>query len=59
MVNAGLSLVELNVFPSSPMELSLYARNLADDGRAADPGFASVDYPLARRSYVLELRQKF
>jgi iron complex outermembrane receptor protein len=58
MINASLSLVELNVFPSAPMELSLYARNLADV-RAADPGFANVDYPIARRSFIFELRQRF
>jgi hypothetical protein len=57
-VNASVSLVELNVFPSAPMELSLYCRNLGDV-RAADPGFANVDYPIARRSFVLEVRQKF
>jgi hypothetical protein len=57
-INLGLSLVDLNVFPSSPMELSVYCRNVSDR-RAADPGFANVDYPIARRSFVMELRQKF
>jgi hypothetical protein len=58
MINASVSLVELNVFPSAPMELSAYCHNLSDT-RAADPGFANVDYPLARRSFVFELRQRF
>jgi outer membrane receptor for ferrienterochelin and colicins len=57
-VNAAVSLVELNVFPNYPMELSVYGRNLGDV-RAADPGFASVDYPIARRSLIFELRQRF
>jgi hypothetical protein len=50
--------VDLAVFPSAPMEISLYCRNVSDV-RAADPGFANVDYPIARRSFVLELRQRF
>jgi iron complex outermembrane receptor protein len=56
--NVSLSLVELNVFQSGPMELSVYCRNVGDV-RAADPGFANVDYPIARRSFVFEVRQKF
>jgi outer membrane receptor protein involved in Fe transport len=58
MVNASLSVVDLRLFPSGPLELSVYCHNVGDV-RAADPGFASVDYPLARRSFTLELRQRF
>jgi outer membrane receptor for ferrienterochelin and colicins len=58
MVNAGLSLVDLGLFPSGPLELALYCRNVADV-HAADPGFTSVDYPIARRSFVLEARLRF
>jgi hypothetical protein len=58
IVEASVSVVELPVFPSAPMELSLYCRN-ASDVRTADPGFANVDYPIARRSFVLEMRQRF
>jgi hypothetical protein len=57
-MEASLSLVDLNVFPSAPLEISFYCRN-ASDVRAADPGFANVDYPIARRSFVLEMRQRF
>ena len=57
-VDASLSAVELAVFPSAPREISVYCRN-ASDVRAADPGFSGVDYPIARRSFVLEVRQSF
>jgi outer membrane receptor protein involved in Fe transport len=56
--NASLSVVELPVFPSAPMELAVHCHNVGDV-RAADPGFASVDYPIARRSFVVEMRQRF
>jgi hypothetical protein len=58
MINASLSLVDLRLFPSGPLEMSVYCHNLSDV-RAADPGFVNVDYPLARRSFTVELRQKF
>jgi outer membrane receptor for ferrienterochelin and colicins len=58
IVNVSLSAVDLMVFPQAPMEISVYCRNVSD-ARAADPGFASVDYPIARRSLVLEVRQRF
>jgi iron complex outermembrane receptor protein len=58
MVDVSLSLVEVKVFPPWPMELSVYCHNIADV-RAADPGFASVDYPLARRSIMAQVRQRF
>jgi outer membrane receptor for ferrienterochelin and colicins len=56
--NVSVSLVDLPVFPSGPMELAFYCRNVTDV-RAADPGFANVDYPLPRRSFLFELRQRF
>ncbi len=58
MLAAGVGLVELPIFLSAPMELSVHARNLLDV-RAADPGFVNVDYPIARRSIFMDLRQKF
>jgi outer membrane receptor for ferrienterochelin and colicins len=58
IADASLAVTGLRVFPSEPLELSLHGHNLADV-RAADPGFARVDYPIARRSFTLELRQRF
>ena len=58
MLNASLSLVEVPLFPSAPFELSLYCHNLSDV-HVADPGFTNVDYPIARRSFVLQGRQRF
>jgi outer membrane receptor for ferrienterochelin and colicins len=58
MADAGLAVRGLRLFPAGPLALSVYCYNLADV-RAADPGFARVDYPIARRSFTLEMRQPF
>ncbi len=57
LVDAGLSTVGLGFWGYRETTAALSVRNLTNT-RAADPGFAGVDYPLAPRTVYLQIRQE-
>ena len=57
MLNATISTVGLKFVGDRETTFSIVGRNLTDK-RAADPGFAGIDYPLACRTIFFVVRQQ-
>jgi outer membrane receptor for ferrienterochelin and colicins len=56
-LNASIALVRFEALENQPTTLTFSVQNILDT-RAAHPGFAGIDYPSARRTFMLVWQQE-